>query len=95
MNITDAIGHRHLLTFRYDGFLRIVEPHTYGTDRKGHEALRAYQVSGGSDSGESVGWKIFHVGDMRGLSTLPDSFSGPRPGYKRGDRAFAVIRAQL
>lgn len=95
MNIADAIGHRHLLTFRYDGFLRVVEPHTYGTDRKGNEALRAYQVSGGSDSGESIGWKIFHVSDMRGLSTLTDSFSGPRPGYKRGDRAFAIIRAQL
>lgn len=95
MIIADAIGHRQLLSFRYDGYIRIVEPHTYGIDKKGHETLRAYQISGGSDSGESVGWKIFHVSDMRSLSVISESFPAPRLGYKRGDRAFATIRAQL
>lgn len=55
MKITAAIHHRNLLTFVYDGFRRTVEPHTYGMDKKGHMALRAYQVSGGSESGEYVG----------------------------------------
>lgn len=95
MSIESAIEGRHLLAFTYDGFHRTVEPHTYGVDGKGHPALRAYQVGGGSESGEYVGWKLFHVHDMQGLMVQPLTFASPRPGYKRGDKAFMSIRAQL
>lgn len=95
MSITTAIQERKLLSFVYDGFERTVEPHTYGTDTKGHLALRAYQVGGGSESGNYIGWKLFHVHDMHGMNVRPQTFPGPRPGYKRGDRAFVSIRAQL
>ncbi|UUX95560.1 hypothetical protein [Aquabacterium sp. J223] len=95
MSIQSAIQNLNLLSFQYEGFSRTVEPHTYGIDGKGHYALRAYQVAGGSRSGEYVGWKIFHVGEMFGLSALPTKFSGPRQGYKRGDKAFQTILAQL
>lgn len=73
----------------------MVEPHAYGTDKKGHDALRAYQVRGGSESGEFVGWKLFHTDEIRGIEVLAESFGGPRPGYKRGERAFVNIRCQL
>lgn len=95
MSISTAIGNRNLLSFTYDGYRRTVEPHTYGMDSKGHMALRAYQVSGGSESGEYVGWKLFHVHEMQGMSVLSQTFAGPRQGYKRGDKAFANIRAEL
>lgn len=95
MSIATAIQGRNLLSFMYDGFRRIVEPHTFGMDTKGHMALRAYQVGGGSDSGENVGWKLFHVQEMRSVLVQPQAFAGPRPGYKRGDKAFASIMAQL
>jgi len=95
MNITNAIQNRNLLTFNYAGFRRTVEPHTYGTDTRGHLALRAYQVAGGSESGEYVGWKLFHVHEMAGVTVQPQTFAGPRPGYKRGDKAFVGITAQL
>jgi hypothetical protein len=95
MNIEKAIYGRQLLSFVYDGFRRTVEPHTYGTDAKGHLALRAYQVGGGSDSGEHVGWKLFHVHEMLSLTVQRQSFANPRPGYKRGDKAFAKITAEL
>ena len=95
MPIAEAIRTQHLLTFNYDGYMRTVEPHTYGTDRKGNRALRAYQVGGGSESGERVGWKIFHERDMKGLAVLPHSFQEPRPGYNRVDQLFARIEAQL
>lgn len=95
MSIATAIQRRNLLSFIYDGFRRSVEPHTYGMDTKGHMALRAYQVGGGSDSGEYVGWKLFHVHEMLNVSVQPQAFAGPRPGYKRGDKAFTSIRAQL
>ena len=95
MDLTAAISGRHVVSFTYDGFRRVVEPHCYGVDNKGHLALRAYQVGGGSESGEYVGWKLFHVHEMHGLTAQPQTFSGSRSGYKRGDKAFQSIRAQL
>ncbi len=92
--ICDAIRHFQHLSFTYDDYHRVVEPHTYGTDSKGHYALRAYQVRGGSESGE-LGWKIFHTDEMRGLTVLAEKFSGPRHGYKRGDSFFDSIQCQL
>jgi hypothetical protein len=95
VSIATAIQGRNLLSFMYDGYRRMVEPHTYGMDTKGHMALRAYQVGGGSESGEFVGWKLFHACEMLGVTVQSQTFAGPRPGYKRGDKAFASIRAQL
>lgn len=95
MTIASAIRNRQLLSFSYDGFARVVEPHTYGIDGKGHYAVRAYQVRGGSESGEFVGWKLFHVSEMHQLSVLAEHFSGARPKYKRGDTAFPTINAEL
>ena len=95
MSIATAIQGRNLLSFTYDGYRRTVEPHTYGMDTKGHMALRAYQVSGGSESREYVGWKLFHVNEMLSVSVQPQTFSSPRADYKRGDKVFSSIRAQL
>ena len=95
MSIQFAIRNLNVIAFQYEGFSRTVEPHTYGIDGKGHYAVRGYQVAGGSQSGEYVGWKLFHVNEMHGLSVLPAKFAGPRQGYKRGDKAFRSILAQL
>ncbi|SEP07686.1 hypothetical protein [Aquisalimonas asiatica] len=95
MAICNAIQNMTKLSFVYHGYPRVVEPHTYGIDTKGHEALRAYQVAGGSESGEYAGWKLFHAQEMRGLQVLEEGFAGPRQGYKRGDKAFSHIRCQL
>lgn len=75
MSICNAINNKNTLSFTYDGYSRIVEPHTYGVDGKGHEALRAYQTSGGSESHE-LGWKLFHVNEIHGLVVLKTNFQG-------------------
>lgn len=95
MNIASAIHNRQLLSFTYAGYSRTVEPHTFGIDTRGHEVLCGYQVSGGSKSGASTGWKFFHVSEIRNLAVLTAQFSGPRPDYVRGDSAFRVIHAEL
>jgi hypothetical protein len=64
-------------------------------DSKGRRALVAYQVRGGSRSGEYAGWKTFHESEMRGLVMLDQHFSAPRPEYRRGDAAFVSIIAEL
>lgn len=62
---------------------------------KGTALYGPIRWGGGSESGERVGWKIFHERDMKGLAVLPHSFQGPRPGYNRADQLFARIEAQL
>ncbi len=95
MSIEQAIKGHQMLEFTYKGFRRIVEPHTYGVDTKGHRALRAYQVGGGSASGSGPGWKLFHVDDMSGIRTTGQRFDRARPDYTRSDSGFRVIYAEL
>ena len=95
MSIANAIRERKLLQFTYDGFSRTVEPHAYGIDRKNRYVVRAFQVAGGSESGEYVGWKLFCEDEMLGTAVLNQTFSGPRPGYKRGDKAMYQIVEEL
>jgi hypothetical protein len=95
MGIASAIRNRLLIRFSYDGYLRTVEPHAYGIDGKNSYLLRGYQVAGGSESGEFVGWKLFREDSMVALRVSNDSFAGPRPDYKRGDKAIRSIIAEL
>jgi hypothetical protein len=57
--------------------------------------LRAYQVAGGSESGEFVGWKLFCEDDMSAITETMDTFTGPRADYKRGDKALYRIIEEL
>jgi predicted DNA-binding transcriptional regulator YafY len=95
MSIASAIRNRKLLSFSYEGFAREVEPHCLGIDKKGHPALRAFQVAGGSESGEYVGWKMFHVNEIKNLRVLERTFLQPRQGYKRGDTGMKQIQAEI
>lgn len=95
MDIAAAIENHRLLRFRYDGYVRTVEPHIYGIDGKGHYALSAYQIGGGSGSGQPVGWKLFHVDEICEGAILQKRFARPRPDYNRDDKAFATVVAQL
>ena len=93
--IGEAIKQKRLLRFNYHGHERVVEPHTYGLDLKGQEALCAYQVGGSSASGQLRGWKTFNVTDLQGLTQLDETFRTPRPEYKKNDGGFQAIFAEL
>lgn len=56
--IIEAIKQRRVLNVFYDGHNRSVEPHIYGINSAGHEAVSCYQVGGGSASGNPEGWKM-------------------------------------
>ena len=95
MSIRTAIQSKQLLQFTYEGHFRVGQPHTFGVDKKGHEALRAYQVEGMSSSGMYRGWKMFHVQEIKGLTILDRTFEHPQLSYKKNDSAFLDIYAQL
>lgn len=93
--ILQAINSEFLLSFSYDGYHRVVEPHAYGTTADGNEVLRAYQVEGGHKSAHFQNWHLFSVAKMVQVECTNRRFNGPRQGYKRGDKAMEYIHAQL
>jgi len=92
--LLQAIQQTKVLELRYHGYSRIVEPHAYGRDKDGDEILRCYQTSGGSESGERVGWKLLKVRDAFSFHLADTTFSA-RPEYKRNDKAMNHVIAQL
>ncbi|WVX49402.1 hypothetical protein ROLI_024960 [Roseobacter fucihabitans] len=84
--IIDAINNTQTLSFYYDDESRTVEPHCYGCDTQGHEALRAYQIN--------KGWRLFHLAEMGPIQIGP-SFTAPRPQYNPNDKHLARIYARL
>lgn len=85
--IVDAITNKHILHFIYHGERRAVEPHCYGVDTNGHEALRAWQ--------QGKGWRLFHVSDIWQLTEAQHTFAGARPDYNPNDRQMIRIFAAL
>jgi hypothetical protein len=92
--ICDAIRDQRVLELRYHGYSRTVEPHSYGRDKSGDEILRCYQISGGSESGERIGWKLLKIRDAFSIYVTTDSFT-PRPQYRRNDKAMEYLFCQL
>lgn len=93
--IIEAIRERRVLRFMYRGTPREVEPHTYGINTAGHEALSCFQVSGASRSGTARDWKTLLVSEITALAKTDHLFLGPRVGYVRDTDTFRQIFAQL
>ncbi len=93
--IIEAIENRKLLEFTYDGYFRIVEPHTAGISRTGKDSLSAYQTEGDSNRGSVPCWGQFTVSKIENLQILDETFSGMRQGYTRGDSRMDEIFAEL
>ncbi|MDD2762030.1 MAG: hypothetical protein PHH11_17275, partial [Methylomonas sp.] len=79
MQICDAIREMRLVQFQYHGYLRIVQPATYGLDENGRKSLRAYQIGGKSATGHIPRWRIFHESDMTDFLLLSEKFSTQPP----------------
>lgn len=84
-----------LLVVEYGGAMRLVQPHVYGDDHAGDRLLSAYQVSGGSASGASAGWKFFRMDRVTSIALSEQRFHSPRPEFQRDDGAFAQIVCQI
>jgi len=79
----NAIKKGVCLTVQYDHFTRLVEVHTVGVNDLGHPIASVYQLSGGSRSNESTGWKLLLLGDATGGILTIIKSRAPRPGYRR------------
>lgn len=93
--VCEAIASMRLMVVEYGGAVRVVQPHVYGDDASGERLLSAYQVGGGSASGQSRGWKSFRMSRVVSLAMSDERFHSPRPEFQHDDGAFARIVCQL
>ena len=95
LRVCQAIATRALLMFGYRGVVRVVEPHLYGRNTAGHDALSAWMRPGWSRTDPDGGWRMFLTEDLASLSILPEQFDTPRPDYNAADPHFEAVYCQL
>ncbi|CEG06921.1 hypothetical protein BN961_00300 [Afipia felis] len=83
------------LRFLHNSQDRIVEIHTVGFSKKNAPIMRAWQVSGGSQSGSPTPWRIFQLDEVRDVKVLDIKSHAPRPGYRRGDPSIDRIVCEI
>lgn len=95
LGICAAIRSHKVIQFSYDECERVVEPFCHGTSTAGKELLRGYQVDGQSASGAPVGWKLFAVSKIVGLSQTGETFSGVRSDFNPSDPAMSDVHCHV
>ena len=90
-----AITGRQVLKFSYQGYVRIVEPQTYGMSHTGRYVLRGYQTGGESRSDQSKIANLFDVAKMSKLQKPGGHFKEALPSHNPEDSAMKVIFATL
>src|SRR3954453_1217642 len=89
-----AILDHRLVSFRYQGRERIVEPHLLGPTGAGEPMLVAYQTAGTSRSGDVPGWRTFITTSMDDVEVLEQTFPGPRSDMRVSSQPMLEIFAR-
>ena len=85
--LCDILSLRKVVRISYNGQIRNVEIHAVGKNRNtGNELVRVYQIFGGSNSGNYIGWKLMKVHKIHDLTILATKSKAPRSGYQRNDK---------
>ncbi len=93
--VCNAMTNRRLLSFAYEGFERVVEPHLCAQNAAGHDILLAWLVRGHSKSEPRPGWRHYLLTEMRNVKVLEETFDKSRPGFKPHDRRMTTIYCKL
>lgn len=93
--LISAINGRDVLKFSYEGYVRIVEPQTYGMSYTGRYVLRGYQTSGESRSGQSRIAKLFDLAKISKLEKTGEHFKEALSSHNPQDSAMKVVFAAL
>ncbi|HEX4665229.1 MAG TPA: hypothetical protein VH207_01410 [Chthoniobacterales bacterium] len=93
--IISAIKRKAVLTFRYNGKQRTVEPQTYGLSTAGREVLRACERSVAKSSKPSGMAKLFDVAKTSELQETGLRFPQALPAHNPDDSAMTEIFATL
>jgi hypothetical protein len=95
-----AIGTRRLVQLRYDGKLRVAEPHDYGL-QNGSPKLLIYQLrawgsaSGGAPPKGVLGWRLLDVPKIAECAVLDETFAGSRGQSHQRHHAWDEVYARV
>jgi hypothetical protein len=93
-----AIAGRRLIQLRYEGKLRVAEPHDYGV-QQARERLLIYQlrVDGGTaaDARRARGWRLLDVAKIADCQVLEQTFVGSRGQTDQQHHAWDVLYARV
>jgi hypothetical protein len=95
-----AIATRRLVQLRYDGKLRVAEPHDYGV-QNGSPKLLIYQLrasggaSGGAPSKGVLGWRLLDVPKIAECAVLDEAFAGSRGQSHQRHHAWDEVYARV
>ncbi len=90
--LCSAISSRRLVEFRYHGGFRLVEPFCLGEVAPGSkESLLCYQVSGHTQFGDPVGWKLYRFSEISRLKVTDEGFTGAGRGYDPDNLRMTTI----
>jgi hypothetical protein len=89
-----AIENRRLISFEYQGYPRVAEPHDYGIMNR-VRTLLVYQVRGESKTRNVPGWKHIRESEIRELQVLDEHFPGgrtvPSGQHKKWDKILIRV----
>ena len=90
-----AIAGKRLVQVRYNGSVRVIEPHDYGT-KNGSAMLLAYQQqSSGPAKKSTTGWRLFEVAKIAECMVLETLFKGSRGASHQQHHAWDVLYARV
>jgi hypothetical protein len=93
--VCEAIRTARCLELTYAGHRRVVEVHVAGHTRDGEALVRAWQVRGGSSSGQPTGWKLFRLAQVCSARVSAEPSQAPRADYQRSDPTLVHIVCQI
>ncbi|MCA9076747.1 MAG: WYL domain-containing protein [Planctomycetaceae bacterium] len=93
--ISDAIDSMSLISFRYAGRERVVEPHALWRDSQDRYQLDAWQVDGFSKSRSQPPWRTYNLDSIGTVDVLDEGFSSPREDYNPDADKYQQARRKL
>ena len=89
---TAAIFERRILSFRYRGELKSVEPYLVGWDRKRLDLrVLAFDIT----DGEEHGFQDFYAAHMREVTLAAKNFVGIRRNYAPRDLSTTTVHCRV
>ena len=93
--LRSAIAGKRLIQLRYDGSVRVVEPHDYGV-KSGTEKLLAYQQSTTDREKKSrTGWRWLEVAKISDCVVLNEPFKGSRGEFHQKHHTWDVLYGRV
>lgn len=91
----EALKTHRVVELNYGLFTREVEIHAVGWTPIGYPAARVWQLKGGAERGERMGWKLLRLDEPAEAILTQVHSAAPRRGYRRGDGGLERIVCEL